>query len=106
MAALATSVMRKAKAFMFRSLPMMINCREFEAFLIDYFDDSLPKRQRLIFEMHLKLCRECREYLIAFKRSIDVSKRVCADLDEPTPADVHRIEYRTVAIIRPTDAVQ
>ncbi len=102
MAALATSVMRKAKAFMFRSLPMMINCREFEAFLIDYFDDSLPKRQRLIFEMHLKLCRECREYLIAFKRSIDVSKRVCADLDEPTPADVPEDLVRAIIDARKT----
>ncbi len=102
MAALATSVMRKAKAFMFRSLPMMISCREFEAFLIDYFDDSLPKRQRLIFEMHLKLCRECREYLIAFKRSIDVSKRVCADLDEPTPADVPEDLVRAIIDARKT----
>ncbi len=102
MAALATSVMRKAKAFMFRSLPMMISCREFEAFLIDYFEDSLPKRQRLIFEMHLKLCRECREYLIAFKRSIDVSKRVCADLDEPTPADVPEDLVRAIIDARKT----
>ncbi len=102
MAALATSVMRKAKAFMFRSLPMMISCREFEAFLIDYFEDSLPKRQRLVFEMHLKLCRECREYLIAFKRSIDVSKRVCADLDEPTPADVPEDLVRAIIDARKT----
>jgi anti-sigma factor RsiW len=80
--------MRKAKAFMFRSLPMMISCREFEEFLIDYFEGSLPKRQRFVFEMHLKLCRECREYLVAFKRTIDISKRVFADLDEQVPDDV------------------
>ena len=102
MAALATSVMRKAKAFMFRSLPMMINCREFEAFLIDYFEDSLPKRQRLDLEMHMKLCRESREYLIAFKRSIDVSKRVFADLDEPTPVDVPEDLVRAIIDARKT----
>ncbi len=102
MAAMATSAMRIAKAFMFRSLPMMISCREFEEFLIDYFEDSLPKRQRLVFEMHLKLCRECREYLIAFKRSIDVSKRVCADLDEPTPADVPEDLVRAIIDARKT----
>ncbi len=67
---------------------MMISCREFEEFLIDYFEGSLPKRQRFVFEMHLKLCRECREYLVAFKRTIDISKRVFADLDEQVPDDV------------------
>ncbi len=102
MAAMATSAMRKAKAFMFRSLPMMISCREFEAFLIDYFEDSLPKRQRLVFEMHLKLCRECREYLIAFKRALKVSKRVFADLDEPTPVDVPEDLVRAIIDARKT----
>ncbi len=102
MAAMATSVMRKAKAFMFRSLPMMINCREFEEFLIDYFEDSLPKRQRRIFEMHLRLCRECREYLVAFKRTIDVSKRVFTDLDEQVPDDVPEDLVRAILDARDT----
>ncbi len=88
MTAMVARVMRKAKGFMFRSLPMMISCREFEGFLIDYFEGSLPKRQRLVFEMHLKLCRECREYLVAFERALEVSKRVFAGLDEPLPTDV------------------
>ncbi len=102
MAAMATSAMRKAKAFMFRSLPMMINCREFEEFLIDYFEDSLPKRQRLVFEIHMKICRECREYLVAFKRSIDVSKRVFADLDERVPDDVPEDLVRAIIEARKT----
>ncbi len=102
MAAMATNVMRKAKAFMFRSLPMMINCREFEAFLIDYFEDSLPKRQRLVFEIHMKICRECHEYLVAFKRSIDVSKRVFADLDEQVPDDVPEDLVRAIIDARKT----
>lgn len=102
MAAMATSVMRKAKAFMFRSLPMMINCREFEEFLIDYFEDSLPKRQRLVFDIHMKICRECREYLVAFKRSIDVSKRVFADLDEEVPDDVPEDLVRAIIEARKT----
>ncbi len=102
MAAMATSAMRKAKAFMFRSLPMMINCREFEEFLIDYFEDSLPKRQRLVFDIHMKICRECREYLVAFKRSIDVSKRVFADLDEELPDDVPEDLVRAIIDARKT----
>ncbi len=102
MAAMATSAMRKVKAFMFRSLPMMINCREFEEFLIDYFEDSLPKRQRLVFDIHMKICRECREYLVAFKRSIEVSKRVFADLDEQVPDDVPEDLVRAIIEARKT----
>lgn len=88
MAAAVSSLMRKAKAFMFGNVPMMIHCREFEEFLIDYLDGSLPKSQRLKFELHLKMCRECREYIVAFKRTIEVSKRAFADLDAPVPDDV------------------
>ncbi len=102
MAELATTMMRKAKAFMFRNIPMMISCREFEEFLIDYFEDALPKRQRIVFEMHLKLCRECREYLIAFKRSIEISKRVFADFDEPVTADVPDDLVRAILDARDT----
>ncbi len=102
MAAMATTVMRKAKGFMFRSLPMMISCREFEEFLIDYFEESLPKRQRLVFELHLKLCRECREYLVAFKRTIEVSKRVIADPNQPPPADVPDDLIRAILNARDT----
>ena len=88
MTTMGARIRRTAKAFMFKSLPMMINCREFEEFLIDYFEDALPKRQRYVFEMHLKLCRECREYLTAFERTIELSKSAFDDPDGPTPDDI------------------
>lgn len=81
-------MMRKAKGFMFKNIPMMINCREFENFMIDYFEGSLPKQQVRVFEFHLKICRECRDYLAAYQRTIDVSKRVFANADDPLPDDV------------------
>lgn len=87
-AAPMSQIMRKAKGLMFKNVPMMINCREFESFMIDYFENSLPKRQRFVFDFHLMLCRECREYLVAYKRTIEVSKRVFADPDVPVPDDV------------------
>jgi len=40
----------------------MINCVEFEDFILAYLEDDLTRRQRSIFEMHMTLCAECREY--------------------------------------------
>lgn len=55
-------------------LPLMIDCQEFEAFIIAYFDDELPPRQRFIFNMHLRVCRECREYLRAYQASMTLAR--------------------------------
>ncbi len=85
---LMSRMMRNAKGIMFRNIPMMINCRDFENFMIDYIEGSLPKRQVRVFEFHLKLCRECGDYLAAYRRTIEVSKRVFADADAPVPDDV------------------
>ena len=57
-------------------MPLMITCREFENFIIDYLRGDLSQRQRFIFELHLKTCRECREYLDAYKRIVEVSAKV------------------------------
>ncbi len=54
---------------MMRTLPLMITCREFEAFLEAYFEGELPRGQRLIFDLHLRMCPECRVYLKAFERT-------------------------------------
>jgi predicted anti-sigma-YlaC factor YlaD len=73
---------------MLNHLPMMINCREFEAFLLDYLEDTLPARQRFIFDLHLRVCRECRDYLMAYKRAVEVSQQVFPDGDAPIPHQV------------------
>ncbi len=85
---LMARMMRKAKGLMFKNIPTMINCREFESFVIDYFEGSLPKQQVRVFEFHLKMCRECRDYLEAYQRTIEISKRVFAEADRPVPDDV------------------
>lgn len=60
------SLRRRIHGIMFK-LPLMISCREFEEFIVDYLDDQLPARQKKIFEFHLKICRECRDYLAAYE---------------------------------------
>lgn len=52
----------------------MITCNEFESFVLAYLDGELPKRQKVVFEIHLKACRECREYLRAYRASLELAK--------------------------------
>ncbi len=68
--------------------PMMITCREFEGFILSYLEDELSSRQRFVFELHLKLCRECRDYLAAYKRTIEVSQQAFDDPEAPVPPEV------------------
>ncbi len=69
-------------------MPMMITCRQFEDFVLAYFEDELPERQKFVFELHLKICRECREYLAAYKRTIELSKQAFDDPDQAVPDTV------------------
>lgn len=68
------SLKRRMQGIMFR-MPMMITCREFEDFIVAYLEGGLTKHQHRLFEIHLKLCRECREYLAAYKASMDAAKQ-------------------------------
>lgn len=73
---------------MMRHMPLMITCREFEDFILEYLEGGLPERQRFVFELHLKVCRECRDYLRAYQRTIEVSRRAFQADDEPVPEEV------------------
>ncbi|MEP3347966.1 MAG: zf-HC2 domain-containing protein [Litoreibacter sp.] len=64
---------RPLAAIMFR-LPLMIDCATFETFIVDYFEGTLTKRQRFVFELHLRVCRECREYLSEYKATMALTK--------------------------------
>lgn len=81
-------LMRRLKGFMLRRMHSMITCREFEAFIMSYLDGSLPRAQKKKFEWHLSLCRECREYLAAYKRTIEVGKAVLGPADGSFPIDI------------------
>jgi anti-sigma factor RsiW len=66
----------------------MITCREFEDFVLQYLDDELPARQRAMFEFHLRICRECREYLAAYQRTVEIGRAAFKDANETVPEDV------------------
>jgi anti-sigma factor RsiW len=66
----------------------MITCKEFEDFVLRYLDGDLPGRQRRLFEWHLRICRECREYLEAYQKAITLGRAVLPPPDNPVPEDV------------------
>lgn len=74
--------MSRTKALMMRYMPMMVTCKEANQFLDDYLADELPRKQRLIFEWHLRMCRGCKEYLERYRRSIDLCRENFYDSGE------------------------
>ena len=59
-----------------RTLPFMIGCEEFEDFIVDYLEERLPRRQRIVFDLHLRVCPECRTYLALYQRTMAVAQTV------------------------------
>jgi len=80
--------LRWFKGLFLKHMHGMITCKEFEEFVLDYLDDELPAAQRFVFEMHVRLCRECREYLAAYRRAQELGHAVLSTADEPVPDDV------------------
>jgi anti-sigma factor RsiW len=85
---LKTRMMRWAKGQMLKRMHRMITCREFEDFVQQYLDDELPSPQLAMFELHLHICRECRDYLAAYRRSLEIGRAAFKADDESLPEDV------------------
>lgn len=68
-------------------LPLMITCEQFEDFILAYLDDDLMPRQKLVFQMHLMICRECRRYLKAYRAAMQITREALIE-DEMLPEDV------------------
>jgi anti-sigma factor RsiW len=79
---------RAMKGLMGKYLPGMISCQEFEAFIVHYLDDELNDQEKAIFESHLNFCKECREYLKAYKQTVALGKAAFANPETPIPLDV------------------
>lgn len=72
-------------------LPMMMDCREHDAFIDDYLDDALPFKGRVKFELHIKMCPACRAYLEAYRRAREMAKGAAEDFAaelSPMPEDL------------------
>ena len=74
---------RLMKGVMLRATPGMITCAAFDAFIVDYLDGRLTPKEQRIFERHLRVCRECRDYLDAYRRTIETGKKAFAVGEAP-----------------------
>ncbi len=83
-----TGFWRWMKGLMFRHIRRLMTCKEFEDFVLDYLDGELSVQQQAAFDLHLRLCRACRQYLRAYKHSIDLDRAVFSSADAPVPDDV------------------
>ena len=78
MTALRSPFMRRLRSAMFK-MPLMIDCKTFETFIVDYLEDRLTAKQKFVFELHMRICRECREYLRAYRASMELGQLVLTD---------------------------
>lgn len=81
-------ITRRLKGMMLKRMHSMITCLEFENFIQNYLDDTLPSKQRKLFEWHMRICKECRDYLAAYNRAIELGQATLGNADEPVPQDV------------------
>ena len=86
MMGLSKKAVRRIHGVMFK-LPYMITCEAFEDFILAYLDDELTPKQRFVFEMHLKVCRDCRDYLTAYRASMVLAEQCLSDGASP-PEDI------------------
>lgn len=82
------TIMRRLKGAMLKRTHGMITCKEFEQFIIAYLDDELPPGKKAMFEWHMRLCRECRDYLAAYQRSVELGRAVFKSTHDQVPDDV------------------
>jgi hypothetical protein len=66
----------------------MMTCRELIEFLDRYVANELTPEQRRSFDWHLRLCRDCRDYLDSYSQTIKLGKLAFAGGDDPVPGDV------------------
>ena len=78
---------RRLHGAMFK-LPLMISCEQFEDFILSYLDGELSAKQKFMFDLHLKACRECRDYLSAYRTSMELAKQALEAESSVLPDEV------------------
>jgi len=63
----------------------MMTCRELTDFLSDYVADELPGHVRREFEFHLKLCRDCKVFIVQFRETVLAGQDAFEDVPGAAP---------------------
>jgi anti-sigma factor RsiW len=51
-----------------------LSCQELVAFLDAYLAGELPPARREVFDWHLAVCTDCRNYLDSYRRTIELGR--------------------------------
>lgn len=78
---------------------VMMTCRELTEFLDDYVAGALATERRAVFEEHLAVCPDCRNYLASYQRTMGLVKRT----EEAVPRDVPDKLVRAVLSARESE---
>jgi anti-sigma factor RsiW len=57
----------------------IVTCREFTDFILDYSTGELSVEMREVFERHLSVCLNCREYLALYLTTVELGRHACDD---------------------------
>ena len=51
-----------------------MTCKQVADFLLDYTAGELPDTTRIVFEQHLRVCPNCREYLAIYRTTVTLGR--------------------------------
>jgi len=63
----------------------MLTCKEFDQFMTDYLEGSLPVWQKYMCWLHVKMCRECTYFIRQYRRVVALGQSAFDSPDEPVP---------------------
>jgi len=66
----------------------MLTCKEFDDFMVDYLDQDLPVWQKFMCWLHVKMCRECADFVRDYRRTIALGQMAYDDPDDAVPPSV------------------
>ncbi|HEX5011201.1 MAG TPA: zf-HC2 domain-containing protein [Planctomycetota bacterium] len=73
------------------ALARELSCRELVEFLDDYVEARLPAERLAVFERHIAVCGDCRDYIAGYRRVQHVAHVVlCAEIEGPLPEELLR----------------
>lgn len=53
-----------------------LSCREIVELVTEYLERSMPAERRLGFEEHIAICPPCRNFLLQFRKTIELGKTI------------------------------
>jgi len=66
----------------------MLTCKEFDDFMVDHLEGRLPVWQKYMCWLHVKMCRECADFIRQYRRVIALEQNAFDSPDSTVPDSV------------------